>query len=144
MIEDPVPVEAPAGFAPVFALGSTDGEGMLSLVGEHAPLDTVARPPVAPPALEGTAPAAFVAGPFLPAPLAPIFLTLTGEWEGTVRVLRSADGGATRVPLTVGGAGWAQFSANACEPVWAESEVGAALYLELAPTSGTIAYRLAQ
>ena len=61
-----------------------------------------------------------------------------------VRLLRSADDGATTHPLTVGGTAWGAFSANACEPVWEESEDGAALYLELTPTSGAIAYRLSQ
>ena len=144
MIEDPIPVEAPGGFAPAFALGSTDAAGMLALIGDKTPLATVSRPPQAPPALEGEATGAQVAGPFTPAPFAPVFLTLSGEWEGAVRVLRSSDGGANQFPLTLGGSDWARFTANACEPVWAESEEGAALYLELAPTSGSIAYRLAQ
>ena len=83
-------------------------------------------------------------GPIVPAALVPVFVTLSGEWTGTARLLRSVDGGLTKHPLTAGGAVWGAFSANACEPVWVESEDGAALYLELTPTSGTIAYRLAQ
>lgn len=144
MIDEQVPVEAPGGFPPVFALGSTDSSGMLSLVGADSPLATVASVRPAPAALEGSVSDTTLAGPFAPSALAPVYLTLSGEWEGSVRVLRSADGGSTLHPLTMGGADWGRFSANACEPVWVDSEVGAALYLELAPVSGTIAYRLSQ
>ena len=144
MIDEPVPVEAPGGFAPVFAIGTTDASGMLALVGDDVPLATIARPPQVPPPLEGAASAPVSVGPFVPAALVPVFLTLSGEWTGTVRLLRSVDGGTTKHPLTAGGSSWGAFSANACEPVWVESEVDAALYLELTPALGTIAYRLAQ
>ena len=138
------PIEAPGGFAPVFALGSDDGSGQLALVSHGAPLPTVALAPVAPAPLNGSASNAKVAGPFAPTPLAPVFLTLTGEWTGTVRILRSIDGGATRHPLTIAGSEWAVFHGNACEPVWQEGESGAQLYLDIAPTSGTLTYRIAQ
>jgi hypothetical protein len=36
------------------------------------------------------------------------------------------------------------FSGNACEPVWDETESAATFYLQLAPTSGAVTYRLAQ
>jgi hypothetical protein len=61
-----------------------------------------------------------------------------------VRLLRSTDGGATKLPVTVAGDTWAQFTANCCEPVWDESEASARLYLDIALTSGTITYRIAQ
>lgn len=144
MIEDAIPVEAPGGFAPVIAIGTTDASGMLALVGDDAPMAMIARPPQAPPPLEGSATTSAIVGPFVPAALVPVFVTLSGEWTGTVRLLRSSDGGATKHPVTAGGGEWGAFSANACEPVWVESEEGAALYLDLAPASGTIAYRLAQ
>ncbi|MFA6218699.1 MAG: sialidase family protein [Erythrobacter sp.] len=144
MIIEPLPIEAPGDFAPVTALGYDDGTGFLALVSTGQPLPTVALAPAAPAALEGTTAAAQLAGPFVPTLLAPVYLALSGSWTGQVRVLRSTDGGATLHPLTLGGAGWATFAANACEPVWVESEAGAALYLELAPQSGTIAYRVSQ
>ena len=144
MLSKTYPIEAPGGFAPVFALGSDDGSGHLALVSHGAPLPTVALAPTAPAALTVIASNAKVAGSFEPTPLAPVFLTLTGEWTGTVRVLRSTDGGATRQPLTIAGSEWAIFHGNACEPVWQEGERGAQIHLVLAPTSGTLTYRIAQ
>jgi hypothetical protein len=144
MNASPLPIEAPGGFAPIVAIGHDDGSGNFAPVSDDRPLPTLTVTPLAPAPLSGSASAAGLAGPFVPAALAPVYLTLTGSWGGRVRVLRSTDGGATLHPLTVGGAGWADFAANACEPVWVESEVGAALYLDLAPTYGTIAYRVSQ
>jgi hypothetical protein len=71
-------------------------------------------------------------------------LQLSGTWTGTVKLLRSSDGGTTKLPLTLAGAAWGQFTANCCEPVWEESETAATLWLDVALTSGTLAYRLAQ
>ncbi|WP_324828639.1 hypothetical protein [Qipengyuania zhejiangensis] len=144
MITDPVPIEAPGGFAPVVAFGSDDGSGHLTLASPDAPIPTVALAPAAPSPVQGSATSPGIAGPFAPAPFSPVYLTLSGDWEGRVQVLRSCDGGMTKHPLTLGGSGWGGFSANACEPVWSESERGAELYLQLAPVSGTIAYRVAQ
>ena len=144
MISQSVPIEAPGGFAPVMALGRDNGQGQLTLVSSYAPLPTIVLAPDTPAAFAGEASAAQVVGPFTPATLVPVYLTLAGDWTGSVRVLRSVDGGTTRHPLTLGGSGWACFSANACEPVWIESEMGAQLYLDLAPASGTLAYRIAQ
>lgn len=144
MHSEPLPIEAPGGFAPVVALGHDDGAGILSLVSPVRPLPTVALAPAAPAALTGETAVAHIAGPFVPAPLAPVYLTLWGEWTGEARLLRSTDAGAELHPLTVGGAGWGRYSANACEPVWVESEAGAQLYLELAPQSGSISYRVSQ
>lgn len=144
MTSDSTPIEAPGGFAPVVALGSDDGSGHLSLVSHEAPLPTVALAPAAPAAVAGSASGATIVGPFVPAPLAPVYLTLSGSWSGTVRVLRSVDGGVTKQALTAGGAQWGVFHGNACEIVWQESEADAQLYLDIAPVSGTLTYRIAQ
>lgn len=141
---DSVPVRAPAGFAPAFAIGQRDSEGNLSLVGPQAPLAVARAGGVTPAALEGQSGTPLIAGPFEPAAFSPVVLTLGGEWEGQVRVLRSVDNGVTLSPLTVSGAPWAHFASAACEAVWEESEAGATLWLDLAPTSGTIRYRLSQ
>ena len=85
-----------------------------------------------------------IAGTFVPVSGRPVVVTLSGDWQGSVRIERSVDGGATRHALTVGGLNWGEFTANACEPVWSEEEQGAELYLAIAITSGTVAYRLAQ
>ena len=71
-------------------------------------------------------------------------LLLSGTWTGSVRVLRSTDAGTTKLPLTLGGIGWAQFTGNCCEPVWDESSVNALLYLDVTYASGTIVYRMEQ
>ncbi|MEZ5680674.1 MAG: hypothetical protein R3E14_05195 [Erythrobacter sp.] len=75
------------------AIGQDDGSGCLSLVSNERPLPTVALAPAAPAPLEGSASAPMLAGPFTPAPLAPIYLTLSGAWQGSVQLMRStADG----------------------------------------------------
>ena len=139
-----LPIEAPAGFAPIFAIGGDDGTGNLAVVSAAAPLPTVASVPAAPAALEGQTAVPVIAGPFAPAPLSPVYITLGGTWTGQVRLLRSTDGGATRRPVTLGGAGWGVFNGNVCEPVWQESESAAELFLEITPSSGLVEYRLAQ
>lgn len=139
-----IPIEAPGGFAPVAAIGLDDGSGNVALVSAVAPLPTVALVPPAPAALTGSTATSMLAGPFIPAPLAPVYLTLSGEWQGTARVMRSTDSGVTLHPLTLGGVAWAEFTGNACEPVWIESDGSAALFLELVPTSGAVTYRVSQ
>lgn len=144
MIDPNIAIEAPGGFVPVMALGQQDGAGDFALVSSSSPLPTVAFAPEAPASLEGSTSTAMTAGPFHPAALTAVYLTLSGNWEGTVRLLRSTDGGLTRNPLTLAGVLWGIFFGNACEPVWAESEKDAVLFLELVPTAGTIEYRVSQ
>ena len=144
MIDSDIAIQAPGGFVPVMALGQEDGAGNFALVSLTSPLPTVSLAPDAPVAIEGATSSAITVGPFSPAPLAPVYLTLSGDWQGSVRLTRSTDGGITSHHLTLGGAPWGAFSGNACEPVWVESEKGADLYLELAPVAGTIEYRVSQ
>ena len=143
----PFPITAPAGYAPAFALGYADPAGDLSLVAQTAPLPVqimnTQQSDAPPPALEGTAGGLVLAGPFRPAPGVPVVLTLWGEWEGSVQLERKVAAGP-RLPITVAGSPWARFAANACEPVWVESEQEADLYLGIAITSGTLNYRIAQ
>lgn len=115
------------------------GSGMPLPVIQVSPAST---PPVAP--LTGSTAANLIAGPFEPRPGVPVMLQLSGVWSGTVQVMRTIDDGLTRSPLTVGGVTWARFSANACEPVWEETEGGAELYLDIAIGSGTLTYRVSQ
>lgn len=143
----PLPVSAPAGFAPLAAIGFTQADATLAPVSTATPLPVALQPlpPLPPvPPLEGTASGAAAAGPFAPEIGRPVILTLSGRWTGTVWLLRSADGGTTRTPLTVGGLPWASFTANCCEPVWEEGSSGAELYLDIALSSGTLAYRIEQ
>lgn len=143
-MSDPIPLQTPGGFAPVVALGHDDGTGNLSVVARTSPLPVHAAPPDAPDPLAGQTAADLVVGPFTPTAMSPVFCTLSGDWQGSVEVKRSIDGGATLHPLTVAGSAWGSFTANACEPVWEESEAGASLWLDCRILSGTLAYRLAQ
>ena len=139
----PLPIQSPSGYAATRAMAFADVDGSALLVSAAAPL------PVAPAAstvtpLAGSTAASLVAGPYQPALDRDVVLALSGTWAGTVRLLRSTDGGTTKLPLTAGGSAWGQFTANCCEPAWSEAESVARLYLDIALTSGTLVYRLAQ
>ena len=147
-MQPPFPISLPAGYAPAVALGYADETGALTLVAGAAPLPVriadTAEPGPANPPLEGSATGAFLEGPFQPKPGTPVTLALWGTWEGTVQLERSAGSGAPRLPTTMAGEPWGAFTANACEPVWVESESAAELYLAITVTSGTLHYRIAQ
>lgn len=140
----PTPIQSPASYVPSRAAAFADIDGSSMLVSASNPMPVSIGNAAAASPLAGSTSASGVLGPFQPAAGRPVVLALTGVWTGTVMVKRSTDGGATKLPLTVGGAAWGQFTFNACEPVWEENEAGAALYLDVALTSGTLAYRLAQ
>ncbi|MDR7102047.1 hypothetical protein [Croceicoccus sp. BE223] len=144
-------IQMPAGYAPAYALAFRNADGGLSVVGSDTPLPTQAAvslapapEPAVPAALTGQTAVTTSAGPFVPLADRPVVITLAGTWQGTVRLLRSVDGGTTRVPLTAGGLPWASYTGNTCEIAWVENESGASLYLDLSPTSGTVSYRVAQ
>jgi hypothetical protein len=140
----PVPIVNPAGYVPIFAVGySDDADGSLS-VSASQPLPVAPVVINKPAPLAGSATTSGQVGPLPVLPRLPIMLALSGSWTGTVTVLRSTDGGTTRLGLTAMGQPYGQFTANGCEPVWEEAEDAAALYLDIALTSGTVAYRLAQ
>ncbi|MBX7539463.1 hypothetical protein [Qipengyuania sphaerica] len=140
----PIPLQTPGGFAPAYALGIDDGTGNLALVADSRPLPVQSALPAAPAPLEGWTGNDALVGPFTPASPAPVYCTLSGDWQGSVAVKRSTDGGTTLHPLTVAGDAWGAYSSNACEPVWEESESGATLWLDCRIASGTLTYRLAQ
>jgi hypothetical protein len=94
--------------------------------------------------LTGTANGNSEAGAFAAVPGKPIWVTLSGAWTGTVSVYRSVDGGATKLPLTVGGLPWGVFTGNANEEVAEETVSGATYYLEIALTAGSVTYRVQQ
>jgi hypothetical protein len=140
----PNPIVSPAGYTPVFALGFADGTSQTQIVAAGSPLPVVPIVAEKPAALAGTISASGQIGPFTPALRQAVMLTLAGTWTGTVTVLRSTDGGATRRGLTIAGSNWARFNANANEPVWEEVETDATLYLDVVLLSGAVVYRLAQ
>lgn len=136
---------SPAGFVPEHALAFADPSGRAVRVGAGAPLPVrtaIAAAGSIP--LAGTASASGAVGPFTPELGRAIWLTLSGTWTGKAQVMRSIDGGATLLPLTVGGQEWASFTANANEAVGEESVAGAAWYLAITLASGTLAYRVQQ
>ena len=143
-MSDPIPLQAPGGFAPLAASGFDDGTGHLAPVSAASPLPVTAVASSTSEPLDGTLTGSGLAGPFEPSGLDPVYCTLAGDFTGTVGVMRSLDGGATLHPLTAGGLRWAEFGGPACEPVWIESEQGASLWLDCTLASGTLAYRLAQ
>ena len=138
------PIRTPAGYAPAFAIGTRDAAGRFALIGDGAPLPVTSAPAPASDPLQGTSATAGIVGPFVPNSSAPIVVTLSGGWNGSVQLLRSTDGGATRHRVTVAGEPWGRFEGNICEPVWSETEAGVEFYLDIAPTSGTVEWRIAQ
>lgn len=95
-------------------------------------------------AVTGSTAASATSAAFTPQLGRPIMLSLSGTWTGAAQLLRSIDGGATKLPLTIGGQPWASFTANAQEPVWTENEAGATFYLAITLATGTLTYRIAQ
>lgn len=136
-------ISVPAGFAPAYALGYADAGGQLALVSDATPLPVATAAP-APAPLTGQSAASELVGPFEPTPGRAIVVTLDGEFDGTVRLLRSTDDGLTKVPLRVGGSAWAEYTAPGCEQAWSETEEGTSFYLDIALASGTVAYRVSQ
>lgn len=138
-----LPIQSPSGYAASRAVAFADVDGSALIVSGSTPLPVIFGRGGST-ALAGSTAASLIAGPFQPTTDRATMLTLSGTWAGTVRLLRSIDGGATKPPVTVAGSSWGQYSANCCEAVWDEPEAGAALYLDIALTSGTLTYRLAQ
>src|SRR5688572_10420171 len=112
-----LPITAPAGYYPPFAIVFADEEGNGVIVDAENPLPVAiaeAEPETSAP-LAGSTSASGALGPFAPVAGKPIWLSLAGTWTGTVAVKRSVNGGTTKLPLTAGGQPWASFTANACE-----------------------------
>lgn len=139
-----IPVFSPAAYAPISAIGFAEADSTLSPVSADKPLPVSSVTIPAPAALAGSTATAVVVGPFTPNSGKPVVLALSGTWTGTVKLVRSTDGGTTKLPLTAAGQAWGVFGANCCEPVWEETVTGAALYLDIVLGSGTVAYRVAQ
>ena len=137
------PIQSPAGYVPSLGVAFADVDSTALLVSAAIPLP-VTTSPAAATALTGSTAATAVLGPFQPAAGRAIMLSLSGTWAGTIKLVRSTDGGTTKLPLTINGSPWAQFTTNCCEAVWDESDSIARFYLDITLTSGTVAYRLAQ
>ena len=138
------PIINPGGYTPARALVYADTDGSAVQVSVAAPLPVTLGAAAAPTALAGSLSSSGTVGPFAPVAGEPVMLVLSGTWSGTVRLQRSTDGGTTKLPVTLSGAPWAQFTANCCEAVWEENEVGAQLYLAVTLGSGSLTYRVSQ
>ncbi|MDR6144949.1 hypothetical protein QE363_000742 [Sphingomonas sp. SORGH_AS870] len=104
-----------------------------------APLKPAASAPIA-----GVSAGVEVAGPFIPDLGRPITVALSAaKWPGgNAQILRSTDGGVTRLPLTPGGVPIGNYATPGVDQPWVETEAGATFYLTL-PGAG-ITYRVAQ
>ena len=138
------PLKTPAGYVPQMAVAFANASGEAEIVSAGNPIPVQEQPFSPAPALVGTLSASGIVGPFQPRPGRAVVLTLSGTWAGSVRLVRSTDGGATKFPVTAGGLSWGLFTGNICEPVWEESEAAALLYLDASLTSGTLSYRMGQ
>ena len=136
-------IQTPAGYASGYAVGYADPADNLILVSEAERLPVAPVAP-APAAFVGQASTALVAGPFEAVAGRVVTVTLGGTWEGTIRLLRSTDGGSTLVALRVAGEPWAEYSQPGCEQAWLETEDGASFYLDVQLVSGTADYRVSQ
>jgi hypothetical protein len=126
------------------AISFANAAGDADLVSATNPIPTQEQPFAASPALTGNLASSSIIGPFQPRTGRAVVLALSGTWTGTVKLVRSTDGGATKLPLTAGGLAYGSYTANVCEPVWEESEAAALLYLDVTLTAGSVTYRMGQ
>lgn len=140
------PIAAPASYVNPVATGHSAADGSFQLTSKAAPMPVSVSGPTTSQAgaLSGTTAASTLIGPFFPVAGVPVIVTLDGTWTGTAQLMRSTNGGATLRALTIGGAVWGRFTANACEPVWEEGNADAGLYLQITLTSGTLNYEIGQ
>lgn len=138
-------VEVPAGFVPQYALafGVVDAPAVSVHAGNPLPVRSIQQPAGVTP-LSGVTAANLVAGPYVPELARPIWVSLSGSWSGTAQLLRSIDGGTTKLPLTLAGEPWGMFTGPANEAVSEETEAGATFYLAISLSSGELVYRVAQ
>lgn len=140
---DPTPITVPAGYAPAYAIGFEGAAGQLVLVGQVERMPVATSAP-APAEFSGATSVSTIVGPFDAVADRIVSVTLGGVWEGTVRLLRSTDGGVTQDELRVAGMPWAVYTTAGCEQAWLETEDNASFYLDVQLASGTLAYKVSQ
>ena len=69
-------------------------------------------------------------------------IILSGDWTGTVQVMRSFNKGETMHPMTIDGRPYAQFTGNACEDILYDTDGKSRLYLDIEITGGLLNYEL--
>ncbi len=139
-----MPIQNPARYVPPFAVSFANTIGDSDVVSAANPLPVISVAATAPSPLAGSLSTSGVLGPFLPITGRPVMLSLTGTWVGQVKLLRSTDGDTTKLALTAMGQTYGSYTANICEPVWEDGELGASLYLDVTLTSGSLNYRMGQ
>lgn len=139
-------IQTPAGFAPLHALAFGAQGGVATAVDAAHPLPTTSALGAAGATpLAGTTAASGTLGPFQPVLGRTIWLTLSGSWSGTVQLLRSSDGGTTKLPLTYGdGSAKPSWTGAVQAPVADETVDGATYWLGVTLRSGTLTYRMEQ
>lgn len=142
-MSDPTPISTPAGYATAVAIGFADPDVNLLLVSDATRLPVAIAAP-APAALSGETSTSTLAGPFSATADRVVTVALGGEWQGTVRLLRSIDGGVSLSSLRVAGATWGEYTTSGCEQAWSETEEGVTFFLDIALTSGSLSYRVSQ
>lgn len=139
-------IVAPSTIVPPSGQAFARADGSTAVVSPSDPLPTTPGPlgPSGVTALTGTSTGAQTVGPFVPVLGRPITLALAASsWPGgNVQLLRSTDGGVTKLPLTPAGVTIGTYSGPGADSPWIETESGATYYLSL-PGSG-ITYRVAQ
>jgi hypothetical protein len=142
----PKPVDSPAGFVPVHSIAFAEGDGTAANVADARPLPVAATLIAATAAaLAGSVSTSGVPGPFTPNLGRAIWVTLSGSWAGSVQLLRSTDGGATKLPITYGdGTVKAVWTGNANAAVTEETVATASYWLAITLSSGTLTYRVEQ
>ena len=139
------PIQSPAAYVPRYAATFADTDGTSIQVSAATPMPVaLAATAVSPTLLAASTSTSGVFGTYQPAIDRAIMLALSGTWTGLVKVLRSTDGGTTKLPLTIAGSSWAQYTSNICETIWEEAEASARIYLDVALATGTLTYRMGQ
>lgn len=142
---DPL-VEAPAGYLTGHAMAFVDASGRGELVSATEPLPvTMASGAATSTPLAGSAVASATLGPFVSQLARPIWVTLSGVWAGNVQLLRSTDGGATKLALTYpDGSARASWTAAVNAPVAEDACAGVSYWLQFTRASGTLVYEVRQ
>lgn len=137
---------APSTIVPPSGVAFTGADGNTKVASPDAPLPVTQGPLAAATSapLIGTSTGAQTVGPFVPVLGRPITVALSAtSWPGgQVQLLRSTDGGVTKLPLTPAGVTIGVYSGIGADSPWVETEAGATYYLSL--PAANISYRVAQ
>lgn len=135
----------PAGWITETAIAFGEGQGAQLVDAAHPlPVTVVAGAAAVSAPLSGTATTSQAVGPFAAVAGRALTLAISGTWSGRAQLLRSTDGGATRLPLAPAAIPVGIMTANGVDQPWIETEDGATYYLSIALASGALTYRVSQ